>query len=92
MRSGGLETGDHVVQEIQVPIDVLRLYIDVAEAHVRHQICDGVPYAADLLSRVYLLDYPSRVLLPECVCIDPSEHDYVEMRREFPEISYIRFP
>ena len=82
--TGGQETGDEHVEDLEVPVDVVGVLLCHAEAHVRRKIGGSMPDAPDLLPGMDLLDQPTRVLSPELRRVDASVAENVEVRREFP--------
>lgn len=78
--TGGFDTRYQMVQDIDVPIDVVGIPFGHTETHVGHQIRCGVSDASYPLSGMSLLDDPSGIGFPECCCVYATVAQDVEVR------------
>ena len=84
--SGRLYAGDHVVQEVEVPVHVRWVVFHEAEAHVRGEIGGGMSDAPDALPGMDLLYDPSRVLLEELLGLQEAVAEDMEMGGQLSEV------
>ncbi len=85
-RTGGFDAGDHMVEEIGIPIHAVRIHLGEADTHVRVEVGGGVPDAADLLAGVDLLDNPAGIVPTEPVGVETAVEKTVEVRGQFPTV------